>query len=221
MTFHGQWNPPVDQVLYENYFRDKRSGFFIECGAFDGRLDSCCLFFEETMGWSGINIEPSPELFERLKKNRPHSTNVMLALSDRVGESPFWDISSPSGAARGAGSIGPPAGLKQHVAESGASFVPVPSIRLSTYQEVWAMEGNPKVDLLVLDVEGWELQVLSGMMAGRQGLPSVLCVEYNWVGLGGISSIVDKEYEFNFKSFNNAFFSKRAEIAKPKGWGAN
>jgi hypothetical protein len=28
--FYGQWSPPVDQVLFENYFKDKRNGFFIK-----------------------------------------------------------------------------------------------------------------------------------------------------------------------------------------------
>jgi|LakMenEpi03Aug12_release.lakeMendotaPanAssembly.Ray.scaffolds.fasta_scaffold59755_2 hypothetical protein len=42
---------PVDKFLHDNYFKDKRDGFFIECGAADGLNLSCCKFFEETMGW--------------------------------------------------------------------------------------------------------------------------------------------------------------------------
>jgi hypothetical protein len=37
MKFYRQFDPSVDQFIYERYFKDKNSpGFFIECGAFDG-----------------------------------------------------------------------------------------------------------------------------------------------------------------------------------------
>ena len=82
MRFYGQWDPPVDKYLFENYFPNKLNGTFIECGAFDGITESCCKFFEEFRGWRGINVEPVPYLFELLCDNRPLSTNVNAALTD-------------------------------------------------------------------------------------------------------------------------------------------
>jgi len=57
VKFYGQWNPHQDQVLYENYFKDKRNGFYIKCGAESMGTES--YFFEMELGWKGINIEAS------------------------------------------------------------------------------------------------------------------------------------------------------------------
>jgi len=80
MKFYGQGK--IDVYLYENLFKDKQGGFFVECGAFDGRLESTCLVFEESMGWTGVNIEPVPHAFRQLIKNRPNCINLKYALSD-------------------------------------------------------------------------------------------------------------------------------------------
>ena len=71
-------------ILFRSYFRkyhglnkidkkisryiQKYSGFYIELGANDGISQSITLFFERSMGWKGILIEPDPNLFELCKK---------------------------------------------------------------------------------------------------------------------------------------------------------
>lgn len=47
----------------------KHKGFFVDIGAFDGRLFSNTLRLEEN-GWDGVCIEPNPANFELLSKNR-------------------------------------------------------------------------------------------------------------------------------------------------------
>ena len=87
--YYGQFDPPVDKFIYENFFatnEKKNEGFFIECGAGDGVTESSCKFFEESLGWSGINVEAAPPLFKRLIVNRPGSLNINCALSDYIGK---------------------------------------------------------------------------------------------------------------------------------------
>ena len=95
MKFYGQFSPPLDKLLYERYFLNKHSGFFLECGATDGVTESTCKFFEESMKWTGINIEPVPFLFERLIRNRPKAHNLSIALSDRDGKATFTHAVHP------------------------------------------------------------------------------------------------------------------------------
>ena len=78
--YYGQLK--IDQYLHTTFFQNVRGGFFIECGACDGVLASTCKFFEDSMGWTGINIEPAPPLFKLLQKKRPKSSNLNIALSD-------------------------------------------------------------------------------------------------------------------------------------------
>ena len=41
-------------------------GFFIEAGAFDGEISSNTLFFELKQNWTGLLVEPNPDIFQML-----------------------------------------------------------------------------------------------------------------------------------------------------------
>jgi len=62
-----------DLFLNKNFFKNKRDGVYIELGALDGVLFSNTKFFEDTLNWSGILIEPHPDSFNSLKINRPNN----------------------------------------------------------------------------------------------------------------------------------------------------
>jgi hypothetical protein len=59
-----------DQFLFENFFRGKRNGVFVDAGATDGETFSNSLFFERFLGWSGLCVEPQPEAFAKLAARR-------------------------------------------------------------------------------------------------------------------------------------------------------
>lgn len=60
-----------DIYLYENIYSKKNEGYFVEVGAHDGIKYSNTLLLEQK-GWKGVCIEPHPEIFKLLKKNRPN-----------------------------------------------------------------------------------------------------------------------------------------------------
>jgi FkbM family methyltransferase len=62
-----------DQFLNENYFKNKKNGNYIELGALDGIFCSNTKFFQDTLNWNGILIEPHPLMYESLKINRPNN----------------------------------------------------------------------------------------------------------------------------------------------------
>lgn len=66
--FYSQYKQ--DQFVYEKFFKDKREGVFVDVGAHDGVTINNTYFFEKAMGWTGICIEPIPEVFASLQKNR-------------------------------------------------------------------------------------------------------------------------------------------------------
>jgi FkbM family methyltransferase len=58
---------------------NKNNGFFVELGACDGLYLSNTLFFEKTLGWNGICIEPNDNYFNKLQMNRKcHITNELV-----------------------------------------------------------------------------------------------------------------------------------------------
>jgi FkbM family methyltransferase len=74
-----------DKIIYEKYFKGKRSGIFLELGAMDGIIYSNTKFFEDTLDWSGVLIEPHPEMFKSLERNRPKSKCYNSAVSSVQG----------------------------------------------------------------------------------------------------------------------------------------
>ena len=59
-----------EQELVQEFFRDTRSGFFVEVGANRPRQASQTWHLEQ-LGWTGILIEPQPDLAERLPRDVP------------------------------------------------------------------------------------------------------------------------------------------------------
>jgi FkbM family methyltransferase len=57
-----------------------RGGVFVEAGAFDGYWGSNTYWFERFRGWSGVLVEPVTELAARARKERPRSRVFECAL---------------------------------------------------------------------------------------------------------------------------------------------
>jgi FkbM family methyltransferase len=197
--FYGQFRPPVDQLLYEHYFRDHVEGTFIEAGAHDGVSYSSCKFFEEFLGWRGFNLEPSTPLFEHLVNNRPLATNVHVALSDRAGTAALRT--------RHDHSFG---GTLRDVRGDARFQVEMAGIRTLTYAGLIDEYAIATVDLCVLDVEGHELEVLDGMRECAT-LPRVLVVEHSLVPFREICRrVAPLGYQCDFRRRVNSYFSRPA-----------
>ncbi|KAK7055033.1 hypothetical protein SK128_024957 [Halocaridina rubra] len=64
-------NPSMGQAQRIDFIlREKRKGFYIECGALDGEVRSNTLFFEKEREWQGLLIEADPKNFEQLVYKR-------------------------------------------------------------------------------------------------------------------------------------------------------
>jgi FkbM family methyltransferase len=207
LKFYGQFDPPVDKFIFDRYFRSQISqGFFVECGSSDGVSESSCYFFEEALGWKGINIEASPILFPHLEKNRPAAINVHAALNDRGGSVKFTHVFHPlHGENFGNGSVLHSGDHMRELEQAGCTFqeFEVPAL---TYSDVMTRFGICNVDLFVLDVEGNELAVLDGMK-NSQALPLIMCVEYGHIGIDELCEKMNElGFIFDTISHANAFF---------------
>jgi len=85
--FHSQCNQ--DQFLEEHIFKGMLNGVFMDIGAHDGVSLNNTLYFETTHGWRGINVEPIPNVYDKLVQNRPHSINICCAVSNHNGTAQF------------------------------------------------------------------------------------------------------------------------------------
>lgn len=222
MKFYGQFDPPVDKFIYERYFfRMRGVGVAIECGAFDGQLESSCKFFEETLGWDLINIEPSPPIFEHLVKNRPASKNLNMALSNMEGVANFKHVLHPQiGEKFGNGSLGHLSEHRQLLDDMGCSYKDY-EVQTVRYAELIERLGVYRLDLMVLDVEGHELSVIEGMK-GAKVLPRVLCVEHGHLGVRRLREAMrELPYVLDAVSHVNSYYvySSDMNVLKRKWYG--
>ncbi len=154
-------------------------GVFVEAGAYDGYFSSNTYWLERFRGWTGVLIEPIPELAEHARRERPRSQVFQYAL---VGPDVKTDtVAMLQGGAMSLikDSWGLPAAEKDHVALGAAVTgqklreIVVPTRTLS---QVLDEAGVGEIDLLSLDVEGHEVAVLGGLDL-TQHSPRALLVE--------------------------------------------
>jgi FkbM family methyltransferase len=207
--FYGQFTPKTDKFIFERYFNDVNiRGVCIECGANDGISKSNCKFFEDTLGWKCYNIEPSPECFELLDKNRPKSINSRVALSSKEGEIDFAMIRHNHKDGLNGVLDHADKNIRSRKGLENCDFdiIKVPTITYKKFVE----DNNIKfVDLFSLDVEGHELEVFKGM-ENCNVLPSIFYVEDNGDDFELYREILGKMgYVYDVSYFCNYIFIRK------------
>jgi FkbM family methyltransferase len=175
--YYGQLDPPLDKLIYEKYFNQKivATGIAVECGAFDGKTESTCLFFEESLGWLVHNIEPVPSIYSKLLNNRKYSINHNIGLSEKGGTQKFNNAIHPNLKENsGNGSIKHKDYHMEKLIEIGCTFEEI-TIETLTISKFFLINQIKTVDLFILDVAGYEFEILSDLK-NTEVRPSVLCV---------------------------------------------
>lgn len=147
----------------DKYF--KIPGFFVEAGAVDGFFESNTYHLERLRHWNGILIEPVPAMYGRIKFNRPRSYrfNCALGAPSKVGQKLL--VKSAHAMSKVID--------EQPNSSTSAAFCSVPVRTLTSILD----EVSPNsVDLLSLDVEGYEIEALKGLDFSKW-LPRYMLIE--------------------------------------------
>jgi FkbM family methyltransferase len=173
-----------------------RHGFFVEAGGNDGYTQSNTYTFERRHGWRGVLVEPVPELARACALERPasHVVRAALVALDFPGSQVslrFGGLMTVVVGGRDADdewvAAAHTVGQEEPPHEFGASARTLSSI----LDEV----GAPEVDLLSLDVEGYEAQALAGLDLERHA-PRFVLVEMRdtEADRGPIEAILGERY---------------------------
>ena len=162
-----------EDVVLERCFKNVAAGFYIDVGAWDPFDCSVTHHFYER-GWRGINIEPNPEYFQRLERDRARDTNLQVALGNTEQVSQTFTVLRGSGLStlRGLSDA-----YLENLDERGYPQEPieVPIVSLASICRDHVGEST-EIDFLKVDVEGWEAEVLRGHDWDRWR-PKVLVIE--------------------------------------------
>jgi FkbM family methyltransferase len=169
----------IDRKLEKHLGFD--GGFFVEAGGNDGYTQSNTYYFEAMRGWTGILIEPIPELALECAQNRRNSVVVQAALVPEGFANRTIAIDDAGLMSAVAGAFGDANARRRHVASglevqdlAARHTIEVPARTLSSVLDEHA-QGR-EVDLLSLDVEGFEVEVLGGLNWDRHA-PRFICIE--------------------------------------------
>jgi FkbM family methyltransferase len=141
-------------------------GFYVEAGANDGVTQSNTLFFARYRGWRGLLVEPVPELARRCRAMRPESVVEQAALVGPDHAAPTIAMRYANLMSVVAGARGSEADDREHVAR-GEALQGLASYKLEvparTLDAILDAHGVRRIDLLSLDLEGYEAQALRGL----------------------------------------------------------
>jgi FkbM family methyltransferase len=190
-----------DEQFYRHIktFTDKKdNGFFIECGANNGYAGSICYLFEKNSNWTGLNVEPNPNCYSDLVKNRKNCINENIALSSKKTTTRFYlPTSGPRKKMSGCGSL----------LEASGSHIVEYDVNCDTYINIMNKHNIKEVDLMILDVEGAELDVLEGMK--NSIFPKVIAIEYDKIDLTKLNEFMKQNNYTKVGDWKENFIYKR------------
>jgi FkbM family methyltransferase len=150
------WSDGREQELVRDFFDGRRGGFFVEVGANRPQFASQTWHLEQ-LGWTGILIEPQPDLAAALREARAATVFAVACSSpDNAGRLRPLHV---------AGAL---SSLDRDRMAPGAEPERVIDVPVRTLDDILAEAAAPfGFDLLSVDVEGHELEVLSGFDFAR------------------------------------------------------
>lgn len=202
-----------DMVLRRLFDEKIGPGFYIDVGAHHPRRFSNTNFFYRR-GWSGINIEPNPDVAKQFAAGRKRDINLQLGVSDRQDELTYYFFNDPA--------------LNTFDHDLAASrlenpkfkIVGIRAVKVERLDEILRknlLDGQ-KIDFLSIDVEGLDLAVLRSN-DWRSYRPVWVLVEALRVPLEKMQEnetyrfMQQQGYELYAKTFNTLFFRNRNSAA--------
>lgn len=190
MNFYSQFGQ--DKFLYENYFKSKPEGTFVDIGAHDGISGSNSYFFE-LLGWNGICFEPIPSVFEKLKQNRKCDLRN-LALSNKKETQQFFVIEGHSEMLSGLVSQYEQAHIARilkEIEEHNQKYNYI-DVECSTFNDEVDLKN---IDILSIDVEGSEFSILKTIDFSKYNI-SFIVFEMNYMNQNLLNFMNSKNFSF-------------------------
>ncbi len=156
-----------DSFVYNTFFKNKIDGVFVDVGAHNGINLSNTYFFEKQCGWKGMCIEPMPDIFNQLRKNR-NCICIQGCIYDKADHARFLKINSSNIEFTMLSGIVENFDARhlQNVAtwtSGGRGTFEEIEVLCYKLQDLLVLHNMRHIDYLSLDTEGGELEILKSI----------------------------------------------------------
>ena len=183
-------------------FFGNRRGYFVEVGANDPHARSQTWHLEQA-GWTGVLIEPQPELAGKLRANRSAKIYAVACSSpENAGRTLPLHVAGPLSA------------LNRERMAPGAAPEQVIQVPVKTLDSILEDAGtHPGFDFLSIDVEGHEIEVLRGFDIARWH-PRLILLEDHVRDLSKHRYLTSHGYRIIRRYENNGWYVARGSVEK-------
>lgn len=154
MYSNSSYSQEGEDMILRRYLDVGSPGVYVDVGAHHPFRFSNTYFFYKN-GWSGINIDPLPEVMNLFKATRPRDINLNVGVSKKSGTMSYYMFNEPALNT-----------FDQTLAESRVSdvykLIDTQEVRVAPLSTLLQQHGHAydSIDFMSVDVEGHDLEVL-------------------------------------------------------------
>jgi FkbM family methyltransferase len=193
----------------DDFFNQKENGFFIDIGAHDGMDISNTYFLEKIRNWKGICIEPQPDQFEILNKNRT-SINLNCGIYNILGEMEFTHVTGYGSALSGISddhNNNHKWRIDNGIEKNGGNYNKF-LLQVRPLQDVLDEYQIYDIDFCSIDTEGSELKIVESIDYTKTNI-KVFIIENNYGEEYVQKFLKEKGYELHCKlQWDDVFIKK-------------
>lgn len=161
--------------------------FFVQIGANDGVRNDPIHKYVMRDRWEGVVVEPAPSIFADLIANRRRNRKIgfeNVAIAEQSGSQSFYSLRSS--ATDGPGRDNRGGSLCREAVRGGPGslaevddLIVEEKVRTISYSHLMEKYGEPRVNLLHIDTQGWDARILQSIDFERHGPQSIFCEYLN------------------------------------------
>ena len=143
---------------------------YLDVGAFDAfHLSNTAFFYHN--GSRGINIEPNPVLFKKIKRYRKHDVNLNIGIATKECRMNFFVVNKPALSTFSQNEI---TKLEGHPDLRVVRTIPIEVMTINKVIEEYSYGKCP--DLLSIDAEGLSYEIIHSLNFQKYR-PAIICIE--------------------------------------------
>jgi FkbM family methyltransferase len=195
-----------EDMILHRIFAGKALGFYVDIGAHHPRRFSNTYFFYKR-GWSGINVEPNPDVIKLFRSTRERDINLQLGVSDSIGRITYYQFDEPALNTFDSGIV------NSRLANTRYKLKSTREVDVERLDKILTdhLPADIQIDFLSIDVEGFDFAVLKSNDWKRYR-PKCVLVEALGTSLADVMCgeifefMKRQQYVLFAKTYNTLFF---------------